>query len=557
MVTWDPPAGGQWELETVHVQGWLPQMFQERAPEAFKIGFQRVGERYGLPVDYLDIRFVNAHCYARMRVLGAPEPKRGKPSSAPPTWVLKVLSRVHPALRRRARAARAALAERRWHADLDRWTSGLRDEMLATGRALQAEPIDQLADVELIDHVRRVADHFVRGTMLHFELVPVHNIPVGRFVIACREWEITDGDGLALLAGSSPASASSAAGLARVAAACAAQGVDPGTLEDIRAAGPDASAALDAYLADHAWRAVTQYTPRGRTLIEMPHVLVQAIRSAGRRSVDDVAEREGPPDPAELRARVPAAYQARFDELLDDARRCYGNRDDNVALTFMWPVGLLRRAILEVGRRLVDRGVLDDPAHALALGERELAAALHGDAALGDEARARVAQMEMWETEGAPLQLGDSEGPPPDLSAFPAAMAEVTNAMMTLFELEGFAQAGGRAEWTGEGVGIGTQPYIGRACVATSPDEALRQLHPGDVLVTTMTTPAFESIMPIAGAVVTEQGGLVSHTALVAREHGIPAVVGVTGATAAIPHGSLLEVDPVHGRVTISAAVPG
>ena len=77
---------------------------------------------------------------------------------------------------------------------------------------------------------------------------------------------------------------------------------------------------------------------------------------------------------------MPEAERDRFDDLLADARRCYGIRDDNVGITVLWPVGLLRRAILETGRRLVDRGVLDEAWEALALGEQELAAALRGDA---------------------------------------------------------------------------------------------------------------------------------------------------------------------------------
>ncbi|HET7722478.1 MAG TPA: PEP-utilizing enzyme, partial [Acidimicrobiales bacterium] len=112
---------------------------------------------------------------------------------------------------------------------------------------------------------------------------------------------------------------------------------------------------------------------------------------------------------------------------------------------------------------------------------------------------------------------------------------------------------GSPAAFTGDGVGVGTEPFTGRACVATSPEEALAKLEPGDVLVTVMTTPAYEAILPIAGAVVTEQGGLISHTALMARELGLPAVVGVAGATAAIPDGAKVEVDPVTGRVRIDA----
>ena len=148
--------------------------------------------------------------------------------------------------------------------------------------------------------------------------------------------------------------------------------------------------------------------------------------------------------------------------------------------------------------------------------------------------------------------LGDSEGGDPDLSVFPAAMAELTAAVIDTTVLEGMVGADAPTEWTGDGVGVGGAPYTGRACVAASPEEALSRLEPGDVLVTTITTPAYEAILPIAGAVVTEQGGLMGHTALVAREHGMAAVVGVVGATTAIPDGAEIEVDPVAGRVQVT-----
>ena len=69
-----------------------------------------------------------------------------------------------------------------------------------------------------------------------------------------------------------------------------------------------------------------------------------------------------------------------------------------------------------------------------------------------------------------------------------------------------------------------------------------------------MTTPTFEAIMPIAGAVVAEFGGLVGHTAIVCREYGIPAVVGVAGATTHIVDGAPLTVDPSTGRVLVDVA---
>lgn len=219
----------------------------------------------------------------------------------------------------------------------------------------------------------------------------------------------------------------------------------------------------------------------------------------------------------------------------------------------MWPNGLVRRALLEAGRRLTQRGVLPDEAHVFALGEAEIAAALAGDTSLGAEAAARTAHGIAVEADGAPAQLGDDEGPPPDPGLFPDAMADLVRAVFLGFEIEGAfkSEIVEATSWSGEGTGVGSTPYTGRACVAESVEDALAKLEPGDVLVTSHTTPAFEAIMPIAGALVTDHGGLMSHAALVCREYGIPAVIGVAGATSHITDGELLTVEPSMSRVLI------
>lgn len=545
-IEWKAPAGGLWELETTHLRGGQPRVFQERAPAAFRDPFMTTAARYGLPISCIEIRFVNDHCYARVRPVGAPEPKPGKPGKAPPGFVLWALARLHPELRRRARAAQRALDERLWRADLRQWDQGGRAAMIAASRALQDEPVEQVDDDALVHHLGRALDHLELGMGTHFQLTPIHELPLGRLVLACRAWGIDDAEVFALFAGSSPASTASASRLASIARALEDAGVEPHTLDDVRSASPEARAALDGYLADHGWRAVTQYSPRGITLVELPKVLLRAISVAG------TAHSPAPPaDVDAVRDRVPPADRPRFDDLLADARACYGSRDDNVALTFMWPNGLVRRALLEAGRRLADRGLLADQGHVFALGEAEIAAALAGRADLGPEAAARMTHTKAAESDGAPAQLGDDEGPPPDPGLFPSAMAELVRAVFLGFEIEGAFKTE-RLEaptWTGAGTGIGSTPYTGRACVAASAEDALAKLEPGDVLVTSHTTPAFEAIMPIAGALVTDHGGLMSHAALVCREFGIPAVVGVAGATAHITDGELLTVDPSTSRV--------
>ena len=100
------------------------------------------------------------------------------------------------------------------------------------------------------------------------------------------------------------------------------------------------------------------------------------------------------------------------------------------------------------------------------------------------------------------------------------------------------------------GVGIGSRPAVGRARIVLHPGE-LERLLEGDVLVAVATTTAFNAIFPLLAAVVTEQGGLFSHTAILSRELGLPAVVGVADVFDGIRDGDLIEVDPLTGMVRV------
>ena len=94
------------------------------------------------------------------------------------------------------------------------------------------------------------------------------------------------------------------------------------------------------------------------------------------------------------------------------------------------------------------------------------------------------------------------------------------------------------------GIGWGT----GRACVIHCECE-LSRVGPGDILVTKVAGPALSHILTAVAGVVTELGGSTSHMASLARERGIPMVLGVLNATERIPDGSTVAVDGVAGVV--------
>jgi pyruvate,water dikinase len=92
--------------------------------------------------------------------------------------------------------------------------------------------------------------------------------------------------------------------------------------------------------------------------------------------------------------------------------------------------------------------------------------------------------------------------------------------------------------------------YEGPARLVSSPSEFGRIVK-GDVLVTESTTEAFNILLPLLGAIVTDNGGLLSHSALVAREYGIPGVVGTRDGTVRIADGARVRVNGDAGEVTV------
>lgn len=97
------------------------------------------------------------------------------------------------------------------------------------------------------------------------------------------------------------------------------------------------------------------------------------------------------------------------------------------------------------------------------------------------------------------------------------------------------------------GEAIGSKIAVGIARVLQSPGEAGR-LKPGEIVVTTITSPDWDPLLKTAGAIVTDKGGRTSHASIVARELGVPAIVGCGDATAKIQDGDLITVSCAEGK---------
>jgi pyruvate,water dikinase len=92
--------------------------------------------------------------------------------------------------------------------------------------------------------------------------------------------------------------------------------------------------------------------------------------------------------------------------------------------------------------------------------------------------------------------------------------------------------------------------YSGRVCVINNESE-IHKLRAGDVLVCQSASPAWTVLFPHVGALVIENGGVLSASLSIAREHGIPAVVGTRLATQQLREGQIVEVDGDQGHIVL------
>ncbi len=547
-LVWEAPGPGQWMLDTTH-HGRRPVTgyFRELADESFA-SISVVFERYGLPLEAMSTAEVNDCTYIRPRAIGEGD----TPKPAPPTIVMKLISRLHPELRRRNRTATTAWAEKRWRDDVDTWFERDRAIVLAANRRLTRIDVAALDDGGLIEHLVELNQHCRTQAVAGFEAHGGDIVPVGDYLAHCETWGIPPEQAAALLQGASPASRATTDSLAAVRAELATEVEPPRSIDELRARGEACRSEVDDWVETFGWRVVSSDDLDAATLTEQPALLLAALVAAAS------AEPAPPPDPEPVRRRVPAEHRELFDELLAEARYGLPLRDDSVGMRWTWPVGLLRRALLELGRRLVATGRLHEPAHAIELTFDELRALVAGRPGPStDEAAGRLARRLAIEETVPPALLGDPE-PPPPLDAFPPALARATRAVLALIDaMEGRAAEPADAPAhsdpavIGSGAGIGSEAIEGRVRVVRGAEDALARIEPGEILVASFTGPAYNAILPLIGGLLVEEGGPLSHAAIVAREFQLPAVIGADGMTAALGDGDRIRLDPVRGTVTL------
>jgi rifampicin phosphotransferase len=300
-----------------------------------------------------------------------------------------------------------------------------------------------------------------------------------------------------------------------------------------------------------AYRIVTGYDIVDLTAGELPGLLRRTVLAAldqGGRSDRRLAADQA----ARVRDRVQTEHRQAYDDLLAEAISVGTLQEERALVCDLWAYGLVRRAVKEAGRRIADRGHIADASHLFEASHEEMLDLVTGSARgpSADQLAERHAWRTTATTDMAPKRIGPPPAAPPPASWLPPAVRRMAGALDAAIQVK-FGEPAARNEAsTVRGLNASAGRYEGTARVIISPPD-FDKIKPGDVLVARSTTEAYNDIMPLIGAVVTDRGGLLSHAATIAREFGIPAVVGTKEATRIIPDEARVRVDGSRGEVIL------
>jgi phosphohistidine swiveling domain-containing protein len=516
--TFAAPGPGSWFLDPTHWTRPVTRFHAEIFPDAFQRGFTESLRRYGSVLEYLEARFVNGFPYYCARPVGAPRDAVGHP----PRAVWDELARSHPMIRRRLETSATVFERKLWREDLDRWDREVKPAAVQAHLELLAiEPMALDTDA-LLAYIDRCRENQIRGAYIHHLFNVPALLPVGDFLVHAQEWTgRSPAQVLGLLQGANPDPLGADEELERLvgalrldtaAAALLMSAGEPGeVVAALRSLSGDTGRLASAYVDRVAYRPVNGEDVGDPSVHELPELIVGAIRTA------------------------------------------LNLRDERGTYADLWAIGITRHAILAAGCRLMAAGRLAEPGHLVEAGYAELRSLVaSGDGPSGEELAERARYRLEARFADAPAFLGGEPGDllPPEW--LPPAAARLERAIGAAVQAMFAAPTPRTEERKVHGLGVSPGVYQGTARVIRGTEEFGR-IEQGDVLVTNSTTTAFNIVLPLLGAIVTDRGGLLSHAAIVAREYGLPAVVGCTDATSVIADGARVVVDGTAGEAEVVA----
>jgi phosphohistidine swiveling domain-containing protein len=549
-VVWDPPGPGPWMQDRAHLPMAATPLWQSAYPPGMQRGFAETLAQWGALLDTMNVVYVNGFSYMQPVPFDAPGPNGQRTPEE-----------VGAEIGRRTGVAAAAFEQRIWRDVVERWDTELKPASISRHREFGDVDLTALDDEGLRHQLHRRIEWLTEMAYQHHRFNAIAMLPVGDFILHAVRWTgrppvpmFAVYDGWSPVSGVVPPELVPAIDVLQSdpEAQALLEGDAPPAerLAELRRRVP----AIEEYLAGNGYRLAAGFDITNPTIGERPDILLDRIRS----SIDhdrDAAKRRAEQVADELRAEVPEEHRAEFDDLLAESRLVYRLRDERGLYSDAAAAGLLRLALIELGRRLFERGRINFMYDTLDLKADEIDAILDGSSdPTADELSARVAHRKAISAAGAPRLLGPPPPEPPPVDELPPPLARVMSALGFYIDgVLGDVQTPIGDDNVVVGIGGSGGVYEGPARLVRNFDD-LFNLQEGDVLVTTATGESFNAFLSLLGAAVTDHGSFASHAAIMGREMGFPAVVGTVDATSRIANGVRVRVDGDNGTVTILGA---
>lgn len=566
-VVWEHPedAGLHWTFDPVHSGEVVPTLMVSLSGSYLANGFSTAAEQYGMALQ-MKMCQVNGYSYTAV----TPKDLPPLPVQKALGWLQQKVPRLADRLLSQALAksnaetlsrmnAAADSLESRWEQE---WKPAIR-RMLDYLENLELEGADAAA---LLAYLNEALERTYQVWRIHFEIVMPATMAIARFDDFYTKTFADSGelDSQKLLQGIDNSFLAGDRALWTLSRKAAAQPELEAILlgPDLRAI-PQALAASDvgrafwaemqAFLSDYGRRGQQSDGFREESWIENPSTALLLLRSWLRRPDHSpvqqqerlAAEREAAIAAARSRlAERDEATRNRFEHLLATAQMgMYLHEEHNFWIDQRTMYGC-RRLMLGCARVLAENGVISQPSDIWHLTLDEVRAGLQNQPPtdLSSRIERRRSQLEHFR----------SITPPRAIGTMPLLSPPTDDPMSAMFsKMDGADRSGedhARNELLGNAGSAGKVRGTARVIHDLADAHALRD---GEILIARATMPPWTPIFSVAAGLVTETGGMLSHAAVVAREYGIPAVVGVADATARITTGRTVEVDGSQGVVRL------
>jgi pyruvate,water dikinase len=533
---WDSPEEALrfWAADLMHWPNGISLLAATMDMPAFGRGLNKAARALAMPFRTIDFKYVNGYVYNGI-----------EPYSTDPAEMEQRLQEMQGKMMEHVPVL------------LQRWRNEYEPEVRAINEETLKGDYAKLGDGDLSALLEQLVEKREREGELHFLAVfpAMGAVMFYEGVYAQLFGEPKSGEHLQLLQGFPNKSVETDTGLWRLAMEARKR---PAVLEILRSAGPsrvDAAlgeseegrafrSAVAEFLDTYGWRS-NELDIGEPTWKEDPTTAYSLIRQyASRDDYDPEEEMRSLQTAREARqklllGRLSGEQAGMFQQVLAGAQQYLPVQEDHNFWIDQQGVAVERVPVLDAGRRLVAAGRMARPDDVFFLKYEELQAALRdGKSDLKPLVGQRRADRERYRAITPPPAIGTP--PPADLVG--------ENPMVTKF-------FGGPPEENPDpriinGNAASAGRFTGTARVIPSLDVSDR-LQPGEVLVCPATNPPWTPLFGVAAAVVTDHGGVLSHTAIVAREYRIPAVVGTKVATSLIEDGQMITVDGDAGTVKL------